>query len=139
MLTRTIYLATFALIVLGCSTSKEGGTEESIGSIKKRVMAVHDEVMPKMDDLYKIQKQLLKMADSLKSDSLIAAKYRELADEIELANESMMDWMRKFEPNYEGTEEAIKAYLEDQEKSIIEVKERMINSLEAGRKELQRK
>lgn len=128
-------MKTFLIIIFGifitasCSNKKK----DSVASLKEEVMALHDEVMPKMGELHKTQKQLLTLADSAGGGSLAAQKYRELAETIELANESMMDWMRNYEPNYAGTEQEIREYLEGQKTSISRVKEDMLKSLEAGK------
>ncbi|RED99432.1 hypothetical protein [Marinoscillum furvescens] len=126
-----------ALMAAACSPKKQQTEEKPPADLKTQVMAVHDEVMPKMGELRTTQKELLAMADSSATDSVMAAKYQELATQIELANESMMDWMRKFNPNFEGSEEEVKAYLQDQLKGIKKVSDDMNNSLKAGREALE--
>jgi hypothetical protein len=131
------YLSIIALLALmvGCS-SPEKKSEIEAPSLKDRVMDVHDEVMPKMGDLRKTQKDLLAMIDSSATDSLLTAKYTELAREIETANESMMAWMRNFDPNYEGTPEEVEKYLQEQLEKIETVKSDMLKSLDEGKKAL---
>lgn len=120
------------VLVLACAPSKK----EDLSSLRKEVMLIHDDVMPKMGELRSTQKKLLALADSAGSDSLAAQKYRELANTIQLANESMMDWMRNYDPNFDGSEDETKAYLEDQRKKIQQVKIQMDSSLEEGLTEL---
>lgn len=127
-----------AVMAVACSPKKQQSEEQPPADLKTQVMAVHDEVMPKMGELRATQKELLAMADSSAADSLMAIKYRELATQIELANESMMDWMRKFNPNFEGSEEEVKAYLEEQLQGIQQVSEDMNNSLQAGQEALKK-
>ena len=119
----------------GRNDSKEVNKKTSTVSLRSEILAIHDEVMPKMGELRKTKKNLMIWADSLKkSDSTGAATLLITADEIASANEGMMDWMRNYEPAYEGTEEEVLSYLEEQKKSIQRVKENMESSLTNGRR-----
>lgn len=131
---RIFLTMTLAILMAACSSNKQS---EEKPDLKQEVMDMHDEVMPKMGELRTTQKQLLALADSSAQDSLVAARYTELANQISLANESMMDWMRNFDPNYEGTEEEAKAYLEGKLKEIKKVSDEMNESLEAGHEALE--
>ena len=119
----------------GQSDSKEVNKKTSPVSLRSEILAIHDEVMPKMGELRKTRKDLIIGADSLKkSDSIGAATFLIAADQIASANEGMMDWMRNYEPTYEGTEEKVLSYLEEQKKSIQRVKENMEGALTRGQK-----
>ena len=119
--------AILLILISACNTQPK---EEKL-DLKAKVLEVHDQVMPKMKDLRVVQKQLLVLADS-SADSLKAVKYQQLANDLKLANESMMDWMRSFDPNFSGTEEEVQKYLNEQLKDIEEVKKDMLESLEKG-------
>lgn len=123
------------LLLLIVAFSCQSAGENEIKILKDEVMAVHDEVMPKMGELRRTRKSLMLQADSLlQIDSLRSAELSTLAAEIESANEGMMQWMRAFEPDFEGTDEEIKTYFEAQKESIQQVKEAMENSLLNGKK-----
>lgn len=109
--------------------------EISIDSLRSQVLAIHDEVMPEMGALRKTRKELLSVADSLRKR---AAMLSAVADEIGNANESMMQWMRAYEPEFEGTDEEIKQYLEDQKVAIQKVKDDMNGSLQKGKEVLEK-
>ena len=130
------YLSLIVLLAVMVSCSSPQKEKEEKPSLKDQVMDAHDEVMPKMGELRKTQKELLMMADSSAADSLIAAKYTALARDIENANESMMAWMRHFDPNFTGTPEEVEKYLQTQLKDIEKVKSDMLMSLEEGKKAL---
>lgn len=122
----------FSLIVLAtlmasCTPSKKEVEEKPL---MDQVMEVHDAVMPKMGSLMKVKKQLVAKADT--ADSVASEELKTLAQEIDLANEAMMDWMRNFDPNFEGTEEEVKDYLMKKKKGIEKVAEAMNSSLEKG-------
>ncbi len=100
-------------------------------------MSIHDEVMPKIGDLRRARKDLLLQADSLmESNPDRAAMLTTVADDIADASEGMMQWMRAYEPDFEGSEEEIRQYFKDQKKAIQEVKERMNSSLAKGKEVL---
>ncbi|MEQ8338535.1 MAG: hypothetical protein RIA62_14360 [Cyclobacteriaceae bacterium] len=111
-----------------------GDKPDQINKLKDEVMGLHDEVMPKMGDLRKASKSLIMKAETL--DSTSATELKVIAEDIEAANEFMMEWMRQYEPDMEGTEEELLEYYKSQRAGIQEVKERMLNALEQGQKAL---
>jgi len=87
----------------------------------KEVMAIHDEVMPLMGDLMAMNKKI-------KSQDSTSQEATELSIYLEEANESMMNWMRKFNPNIENmTHEETMNYLEEEKKKIMQVREKMLS------------
>lgn len=88
----------------------------------KEVMAIHDEVMPLMGELMAMNKKI-------KNKDSSSQKATELVVYLEEANESMMDWMRKFNPNIDNmTHEETMNYLEEEKKKIVEVREKMLSA-----------
>jgi hypothetical protein len=99
------------------------------------VMKIHDEVMPKMNDIHKLKMELkeklakapkLTAADKMKIDLMIA--------KLDSAGESMMIWMREFQPVPDSLgEEKAKQYLESEMEKVKKVRERIQETLkEAG-------
>lgn len=119
--------------LLACNTAERQQEQASPSDLKKEVLEVHDEVMPMMGDLRRTRKSILLMVDSLDLDSATKKQYTEVADEIGDASESMMIWMRNYEPEYQGTEEEILHYLDKQKTAILKVNKEMKESLEKGR------
>ncbi len=129
------FLILSLVLFWGCQSSEK--TENT--SLKDEVMAIHDEVMPKMGELRRTRMELVKLADSLMViDSLHASTYMDLANEIGEASEGMMQWMRNYEPDFEGTKEEIEAYLNEQKEAIQLVKDEMEGSLSRGKEALER-
>ena len=124
----------FSVILIILLSACGGNKPEQLKVLKDEVMEVHDEVMPKMGDMRKASKSLMMKAETM--DSSASAELKEIAGEIEAANEFMMEWMRQYEPNLEGTEEELLKYYSEQRAGIQEVKERMLNALEKGQKAL---
>jgi hypothetical protein len=70
--------------------------------------------------------------DSVRAQLLMAA-----SDEIAAANESMMNWMRNYDPEFDGTEDEQLDYFQKQKRSIEEVKRAMNESLAKGKEVLE--
>lgn len=108
-------------------------------TLKADVIAVHDEVMPKMGDLDRLARQLNNLADSLEVDSTQATLINMLrikSSELKSANESMMVWMRQYDAEYASkaeSHEEVMGYLKDQMIKITKVKEEMNGSLQTGK------
>ncbi|RRQ50858.1 hypothetical protein DZC72_07125 [Maribacter algicola] len=117
------------LLFISCKEEKK----ETLPSQMEQVMAIHDEVMPKMGKLGKLVGQLKPMADSLGTDSPQAKAMRDLQD----ANKSMMDWMQGFGDRFEPEEimdgkelsEEKKQWLKEEEEKVKEVKEKINSSI----------
>jgi hypothetical protein len=113
------------ILLLACSPSNQ--------ELYEQVMAVHDEVMPKMDDLYKLKREL----QQLQSDSkAVPADQRKALEDaiinIDSASEGMMVWMREFDPPKGIAEADLRKYLEDQMEKVKKVKEDILEALKSG-------
>lgn len=99
----------------------------------EQVMAIHDEVMPKMGKLGKLVGQLKPMADSLGMDSPQGEAMKDLQD----ANTAMMDWMKGFGDRFDSDEiidgKALtpekQQWLDEEEEKVKMVKEKMNSSI----------
>jgi hypothetical protein len=118
----------FTFLILSIFSCKP---KESIVDIKYgEVMEVHDEIMPQMEDIYRLRKQLQKRADSLSLKSSQEAfeqaeRYREAMSSLTAADKGMMEWMRNFNSDYKLMEEkeAI-VYLEKEKMKVEELREK---------------
>jgi hypothetical protein len=100
------------------------------------VMDVHDEVMPKMDDIYKLKEKLKKqLADA---PTMVEEKKKDLEKtilELDSASEEMMVWMRNFNPIPDSLgEEKARKYLEEQKVKVKKVKDDMLKAIEEAKK-----
>ncbi|GCC53653.1 hypothetical protein SanaruYs_38980 [Chryseotalea sanaruensis] len=133
----------FAVSVLivnqGCNNKAEHDHHETEvssdanGALYDEVMKIHDEVMPKMNDLYKTKEALKKqIADT---PNITEEKRKELEDKIskiEAASKSMMVWMREFNPPADSLGDVVvKEYLEDQLETVKKVKENILEVMPA--------
>jgi lipoprotein NlpI len=133
-----VIIAMMVAVAACTNTQQKVKEEQKAPTLMDEVMALHDEVMPKMGKMMKVQKQLNLLADSIATVDLErAGLLRGLAQNLDDANEAMMDWMRNFNPNVEGTEAEVKAYLEQKKTEIAKVAVEMNGALTAGQKGLE--
>lgn len=136
------YFFTLAILVIsascGSKTEQKHQEESATGStndaLYDEVMKIHDEVMPKMNDLYKMKEALKKQL--AETPDLADDKRKELEAEIaklEEASKSMMVWMREFNPPADSLgKEVVREYLEGQLEVVKKVKESIQQALPAG-------
>ena len=105
--------------------------QEELNTIKRaEVIAVHDEVMPKIGQLKKLEKETEKKIEMLEMsetvDSVQIQELKALAFDLNQAYDYMFVWMRQYKTeDEEKTQEEIKVYLEDQALKIAEVNEQI--------------
>lgn len=115
-----------AVFLQSCSPNQKDINLEK----RAEIMAIHDEVMPKMGQLKSLEKKALQRADELAAgdnvDSTQVEAMKNLAAELDQAYEGMFVWMRQYETEDEGrTPEEVKIYLEEQMVSVTEVNKTM--------------
>ncbi len=111
-------------LVIGCGRS----TESELEVLKDQVMWMHDEVMPLMDPLYRIRRDLQKeiTKDTTQVGSNDREKKIEMIREIQLAEDAMMEWMRNFNLTYQGeTDSLTLQYFSEKMAAIEEVADQM--------------
>ncbi len=124
----------FAILFLAtaCKEGKGNNALEEKGQMKA-VMAVHDEVMPKMGAIGKLVGQLKPMVDSTAKGQ----EYEKAIRDLQGANHAMMEWMQGFGDTFDSDEimegKALSAekqqLLNEQEAAIKAVKEKFEASI----------
>ena len=117
----------------GNHDAEEGGNQ----ALYDEVMKIHDEVMPKMDDIYKLKEQLKdKIANT---PDMVEEKKQEIEgiiSRLDSASEGMMVWMRNFNPLPDSTgEQEARDYLESEMEKIKKVGEDVRKALEEAEEE----
>lgn len=120
-----LFLVFFLFTLIACQTN---GKKDQITQLKGEVMAAHDEVMPKMGKMRSMEKSLR----ALSANDLDSLEIRKEADALKIANDGMMQWMRNYQPDFEGTEDEYIQYLQEQKKLIEKVREDINSSLATG-------
>lgn len=113
-----------ALFLASC---KKGNQE-----LYNEVMAVHDEVMPKMEDIHKYKKDFkAEINDTTNITEARKAELEAVIMKLDSAGKGMMVWMREFDPvaDSEGEEKA-REYLQKEKEKVTKVKKDMLDALE---------
>ena len=123
--------------ITSCGDKKDNAKDELL----KKVMAVHDEIMPKLGDLMEYKKQLnakieeLMQAGPEENEDQIA-KLQKGVEDLENSHEGMMNWMHEFDRKFDSeVQDEVIAYMNDQMTKIEKVG-RMTNTAIANAKEL---
>lgn len=137
---KLLFLALIAVSGCGKSTSESSGSADSLANESKalysRAMDIHDEVMPKMDELYRLKSQL---KDTLGSTSLTPEAKADFEGRIHLmdsAEKSMMDWMHdnRLRPIQDTTNlESYRQYMKAKVESAERMKALMLEAIEKGK------
>jgi len=113
----------FFLVISFFSACKEKSTLEG------EVIAIHDEVMPKMGEIHVAKKKLKKILAETQEES-VKTEISILISNLENADEGMMDWMHNWKVPENDPE--MTAYLLKERDKITKVKLNMLNSLDAA-------
>jgi len=121
-------LALSVLFILSCNLNqKKGETEYVLKKLHSEVMDIHDEVMPKMSSINKLERELksrLEDPEVNKKDSI-----QQLIYQLDEADDAMMNWMSEFKtPDYEDFEAAEQVYILEKSK-INAVKSKMNSTI----------
>lgn len=120
----------------GEQTQEEGPNQ----ALYNQMMDVHDEVMPKMDEVMRLKRELQEQLAN--SPDMVIEKKQELEkiiSNLDSASNSMMSWMHRiheFNPQVDSIDqEKAREYLESEMEEIRKVKELMIESIEKAKSE----
>ena len=132
----TFCFLVFTLAFVSCkddNKQKEGSQQEQVDDSSaqmKEVMAIHDEVMPKMSDIAKLSGALKPL---ITEDSLAQKKF----DDLVRAHEEMMNWMQEFGTKFNSDEIMNGAALSKEKQDLLiqekiaidQVKETMLSAI----------
>lgn len=95
----------------------------------EEVMAIHDEVMPRMSDIHRLKKRLSKV-DTAQLTDMSPNILLDHSLKLEKADNAMMDWMANFKkPKKDMPEDIAIAYLYEEKKAITAVRDLMLESI----------
>ena len=101
-------------------------------SLYDQVMDIHDEVMPKMDDIYKMRKSLKdSIANTPDMPEETRQQFTQTILQLDSAGNSMMVWMREFNPPDQKDEKAFKQYMESELVKVKKMREDVMRALKA--------
>jgi hypothetical protein len=125
-------LSLFATLLFwtGCNTSHtHSHTPDATGedtvnvALYDMVMDIHNEVMPKSEDLYNLKKELTEQKNSKDVTVERKAQLDETIASLDSADSAMKDWMHKFTMPDSTNQEKAREYLETELERIKKVRE----------------
>lgn len=122
---RQIILSIIAVAILSSCTSNTTTKTNPIQKQWDAMMVIHDEVMPKLTEMNRLQKQL---EGEEGTEQLIL--------DLKTAENGMWDWMHNIKPLdqvKEMVEEAALSHLKEETAEIAKVSEDMLASIEAAK------
>ena len=131
---------TIIIYISGCSNGTSDQDCSTDECLKKQaydnVIAVHDEVMPKMSHVSELKGQIEQRMNAT-SDSLAIATWQELMVDLDVADEAMWVWMRQFNSDLEeiAIDEAM-AYLKTEQQKIDDVARKINQAIAAAEQSL---
>jgi Mg2+ and Co2+ transporter CorA len=129
-------------IMAACGKPSEQKQDQEAGSgdnpnqaLYDQVMDIHDEVMPHMDDIEKLKRELKEeIANSPEMVAERKAELEQVISNLDSAGNAMMDWMHKFNPLPDSADqETSREYLETEMERIKKVRDLMNESLEKAK------
>ncbi|MBS1491024.1 MAG: hypothetical protein JSS93_10885 [Bacteroidetes bacterium] len=143
---KTIHAVLILFMLSACGKSDKNQEKQNTEStdtnqaLYEQVMDVHDEVMPKVEQLYSLKKEL---QEKLKTKDLPddVKKQIDLAIHgLDSADRAMMNWMHHFNPLPDSANrEAAREYLEDEMEKIKNVRELTYSTIQKAKEELGKK
>jgi hypothetical protein len=114
---------------------QESGPADPNKALYDSVMNVHNQVMPRLDEMFKLSESLRdKIA---KAPDMPAVKKQEIQaaiDSLDHANEGMMVWMRHFTPLTDtANRQAARDYLNAEMVKVERVKSDILSAIEKGK------
>ena len=140
MMIRFFLVFATIIIISGCAGTANEQDCTSDECLKKQaydsVIAVHDEVMPKMSYISELKGQLEERMNAT-DDSLAVAAWQELMVNLDVADEAMWVWMRQFNSDFEGVvlDEALN-YLKSEQEKIDEVARKINEAIKEAEENL---
>ncbi|MFD2099888.1 hypothetical protein [Flagellimonas iocasae] len=131
------YISLSILILTVAFTACKEEKKASEGPTQmEHVMAVHDEVMPKMSAIGKLVGELKAKVDTTETGQQYATAMKDLQD----AHAAMMDWMQNFGNRFDHEEilqgkelsEQKQVWLNEEEEKVMALKEQINGSIESA-------
>ena len=139
-------------LIYSCNPSDQNNQGEAIENdlppeeraeknLQDEVLGIHDEVMPRMDELMRLKEQLIIKVDSLtnlEEDNNQVAELQVKIEQLRKSDSAMMTWMRQFKAVRDSVshEERIN-YLTKEKERIEMVRAMMQEAIKDAKEELE--
>ncbi len=136
---KLLFIAVFGMLAACGKSGKDVPVGDPIAENTNQVlyneaMDIHDEVMPKMDNLMSLKR---KLSDTLATPGLTEAQKKDIENRVHLldsAQQSMMDWMHGVYPPEDSTgKEEYRQYIEGKLESAKKMRTLILEAIEKGK------
>ena len=103
--------------------------QEMFNTTMKETVAIHDEVMPKMSEISKLQSELEEQSPKMNEE-----EYQRANDELARSYQEMMTWMKEFSNNFDSKE--VNSGITTEDIDELKSKNETLNSLKASAEEM---
>lgn len=122
------------VVVLALSACNDGANEaqQKQQTLETEVMDLHDEAMADMGKIYRLRRNLTSLRDTLQAQPADTATIRLLTQRIqdlEKADEAMMEWMRQYKAPDTLAHEQAMLYLNTEHRKMERVKSLMDSTI----------
>lgn len=142
---KTFFLSgVIALLAFACGgNASDQNQQEDPAALEKQmweeVMAVHDEVMPKMSEINRLSRGLREYQENQEAiDPQLEERINAALQDLSTAEESMWDWMNNLKQldglREQMSHEEIMNYLQEEKTSIDKVRDDMLGAIEEAQK-----
>lgn len=134
-----------SLVITACLACGKDKDQEKIVNLETEVLAIHDEVMPKQEDIVGLKSQLNKKVQGIDSLQNVGVSSNTLAEQriqaVDLnqkladADKLMMDWMHEYRGDSAkklDPKQAI-SYFEQEKEKILVVKQATLKSIQEAK------
>lgn len=133
-----VQIALPLLLLTGCNSGSSEATQKE--ELEANVMAIHDEAMAKMGDIYKLRRNFRSLRDTLEAqqaDTVTLQAIQQQIDELNQADEVMMVWMRNYKAPDSLQHEQAMTYLQQELQKVERVQTVMDSTIQAARQTYQ--
>jgi hypothetical protein len=121
------------LLLMSCQSGPSEAEQRQ--ALEDKVMAVHDEAMADMNDIYHLRHNLRQLRDSLEAqttDTTVIHTIGQQLSALNNADDAMMGWMHQYQAPEKQEPAAAMVYLNGQLQKINKVKTQMDSTLTAA-------
>ena len=119
------------LLLTSCDNSQKVQKAE-FDTLFAEVMKIHDDVMPEINNLYKLKKFAQENITVLPDTSSMIKELMEIQLLTDKADDAMMDWMANFKIP-ESDHKSKLTYLQNEKLAISDVRELMLSTIYKGK------
>lgn len=136
---KLLFIAVLGILAACGKSGKEPAAGDPVAENTNQVLYgeaidIHDEVMPKMDQMLSLKS---KLRDTLATPGLSEEQKKNIESKIDLldsANQSMMDWMHGvYPPEDSSNQEEYRQYIEAKLEAAKKMKSLILEAIEKGK------